>query len=195
MRNKCWNLTDLKDTVENYSGDNPEADLQKLCQIEKDLNPKLSRNLARRRYLQELKTWENKLERERWCVICQSGFDVGGLTKCGHLFCFSCLQIWLKSHHTCPVCKERLAHHDWHKIATQKGDVVLRETEYTYQNHSFSQAIYEAYLFNFAFYAKQFSVDGKVLRQIQLVELKASFGSKIDNLTRHLLVRHFQIWN
>ena len=35
------------------------------------------------------------------------------------------------------------------------------------------------------------SVDGKVLQQIQLVELKASFGSKIDNLTRHLLVTFF----
>jgi hypothetical protein len=32
------------------------------------------------------------------------------------------------------------------------------------------------------------SVDSKVLQQIQLVDLKASFGSKIDNLTRHLLV-------
>jgi E3 ubiquitin-protein ligase SHPRH len=30
-------------------------------------------------------------------------------------------------------------------------------------------------------------VDQKVLAQIQLVELKTSFGSKIDNLTRHLL--------
>ena len=35
------------------------------------------------------------------------------------------------------------------------------------------------------------SVDSKVLQQIQLVELKASFGSKIDNLTRHLLVNPF----
>jgi SNF2 family DNA or RNA helicase len=34
-----------------------------------------------------------------------------------------------------------------------------------------------------------FSVDGRVLRQIQLVHLEASFGSKIDILTRHLLVR------
>jgi len=33
-----------------------------------------------------------------------------------------------------------------------------------------------------------YSVDRKVLNQIQMVELKASFGSKIDNLTRHLLV-------
>ena len=34
-----------------------------------------------------------------------------------------------------------------------------------------------------------YSVDRKVLNQIQMVQLKASFGSKIDNLTRHLLVR------
>jgi len=107
-------------------------------------------------------------------VICQSSFDVGALTKCGHLFCFACLQIWLKNHHTCPVCKERLTQNDWHKIATQKADILLRGTESSHQDHAFSEAIYEA-------------VDNKVLQQIQLVELKASFGSKIDNLTRHLL--------
>jgi hypothetical protein len=31
-------------------------------------------------------------------------------------------------------------------------------------------------------------VDRTILQQIQRVKLKASFGSKIDNLTRHLLV-------
>lgn len=124
--------------------------------------------------MQELRSWESKVDQEKLCVICQSSFDVGALTKCGHLFCFVCLQIWLKTHHTCPVCKERLSHNDWHKIAAQKTDVVLRGTESSHHDHTFSQAIYE-------------TVDGKVLQQIQLVQLKASFGSKIDNLTRHLL--------
>jgi E3 ubiquitin-protein ligase SHPRH len=124
--------------------------------------------------LQELKSWQNKVDQERLCVICQSTFDIGSLTKCGHLFCFSCLQIWLKSHHTCPVCKERLTNHDWHKIVTQKADVVLRESEASHHDHSFSEAIYDA-------------INTKVLQQIQRVELRTSFGSKIDNLTRHLL--------
>jgi E3 ubiquitin-protein ligase SHPRH len=133
--------------VENYKGEDPDGDLRKLVDTEKQLEPKIARNLARRRYLQELRTWESKIDQERWCVICQSGFDVGALTKCGHLFCFSCLQIWLKSHHTCPVCKERLTHNDWHKIATQKADVVLRGMESTHHDNTFSQAIYEAYGF------------------------------------------------
>ena len=148
--------------------------MEKLLRSEAELEPKISRNLARRRYLQELKSWQNKVDQERLCVICQSTFDIGSLTKCGHLFCFSCLQIWLKSHHTCPVCKERLTNHDWHKIATQKADVVLRESEASHHDHSFSEAIYDA-------------IDTKVLQQIQRVELRTSFGSKIDNLTRHLL--------
>jgi E3 ubiquitin-protein ligase SHPRH len=145
-----------------------------LLQSEAQLEPKISRNLARRRYLQELKSWQNKVDQERLCVICQSTFDIGALTKCGHLFCFACLQIWLKNHHTCPVCKERLTNHDWHKIATQTADVVLRGTESSHHDHSLSEAIYDA-------------IDNKILQQIQRVELKTSFGSKIDNLTRHLL--------
>jgi len=169
-----WILLTFQDTVENYSGENPDEDLRKLTEQERQLEPKLARNRARKRYLQELKSWESKIDQERLCVICQSSFDVGALTKCGHLFCFACLQIWLKTHHTCPVCKERLWHNDWHKIAAQKTDVVLRGTESSHHDHTFSQAIYEA-------------VDRKVLQQIQLVQLKASFGSKIDNLTRHLL--------
>ena len=141
---------------------------------EAQLEPKISRNLARRRYLQELKSWQNKVDQERLCVICQSTFEIGALTKCGHLFCFVCLQIWLKHNHTCPVCKERLTNRDWHKIATQKADIVLRGTESSHHDHSFSEAIYQ-------------TIDGKVLQQIQQVELQTSFGSKIDNLTRHLL--------
>jgi E3 ubiquitin-protein ligase SHPRH len=137
-------VSELKDTLNNYEGKDPEQDFQILCKKFEQLETKISRNLARRRYLQELKAWETKLDKEKWCVICQSGFDIGALTKCGHLFCFSCLQIWLKDHHNCPVCKERLTNHDWHKIATQKGDVWLRQAEFTHQDQTFSQAIYEA---------------------------------------------------
>jgi E3 ubiquitin-protein ligase SHPRH len=136
----------VQDTVENYAGTDPDSDFQKLQDAEAQLSPKLARSHARRRYLQELRDWETKLDHERICVICQSTFDVGALTKCGHLFCFSCLQIWLKNHHSCPVCKERLNNHDWHKIATQKADVVLKGTELSHHDHTFSQAIYEAYV-------------------------------------------------
>ena len=139
-----FELTCVQDTLENYSGEDPDGDLQKLLQTETQLEPKIARNLARRRYLQELRSWQTKVDQERLCVICQSTFDVGALTKCGHLFCFACLQIWLKNHHTCPVCKERVGHHDWHKIATQKTAVVLRGTESSHQDHSFSEAIYQA---------------------------------------------------
>jgi E3 ubiquitin-protein ligase SHPRH len=134
----------LKDTVNNYDGKDPNEDLQTLRKIAEQFEPKISRNLSRRRYLEELKAWEANIGKEKWCVICQSGFEIGALTKCGHLFCFSCLQIWLKDHRSCPVCKERLTRDEWHKIATQRGDVVIRQTEFTHHDHTFSQAIYEA---------------------------------------------------
>ena len=76
-----------QDTLENYRGDNPDADLQSLVRDEQTVQSKISRNSGRHRYLHELRSWETKSIQDRLCVICQSPFEVGALTKCGHLFC------------------------------------------------------------------------------------------------------------
>ncbi|MEN2500239.1 MAG: hypothetical protein MHMPM18_004406 [Marteilia pararefringens] len=39
------------------------------------------------------------------CTICLSGAKDPVLTTCGHLFCWECLEPWLKKSHKCPMCK------------------------------------------------------------------------------------------
>ncbi|KAE9596054.1 hypothetical protein Lal_00031013 [Lupinus albus] len=44
------------------------------------------------------------------CVICLSGFEEGEigrrLPKCGHTFHLECIDMWLSSHCTCPICRD-----------------------------------------------------------------------------------------
>ncbi|CAL0315617.1 unnamed protein product [Lupinus luteus] len=47
--------------------------------------------------------------KELECVICLSGFEEGEigrrLPKCGHAFHLECIDMWLSSHCTCPICR------------------------------------------------------------------------------------------
>ena len=44
------------------------------------------------------------------CGICMDVIseDNVGVTKCGHIFCYECLEIAIKNYHNCPMCKKRL---------------------------------------------------------------------------------------
>nr|XP_020441076.1 E3 ubiquitin-protein ligase RNF4 isoform X2 [Monopterus albus] len=37
-------------------------------------------------------------------------------TKCGHVFCSQCLRDALTSSHTCPTCRKRLTHRQYHPL-------------------------------------------------------------------------------
>eukprot|EP00277_Geminigera_cryophila_P018806 CAMPEP_0179438126 /NCGR_PEP_ID=MMETSP0799-20121207/21909_1 /TAXON_ID=46947 /ORGANISM="Geminigera cryophila, Strain CCMP2564" /LENGTH=185 /DNA_ID=CAMNT_0021219531 /DNA_START=30 /DNA_END=587 /DNA_ORIENTATION=+ len=42
------------------------------------------------------------------CVICLCGVKKPAVTRCGHLFCNSCIRDWLKSgNNKCPTCRKR----------------------------------------------------------------------------------------
>jgi hypothetical protein len=41
------------------------------------------------------------------CGICfESAAPQALVTKCGHLFCKDCLELWFEKKHNCPVCRE-----------------------------------------------------------------------------------------
>jgi DNA repair protein RAD5 len=42
------------------------------------------------------------------CVICYDDFNNPALTPCGHMFCYECLDMCLKSKKKCPICKTDL---------------------------------------------------------------------------------------
>nr|GMC85086.1 RING-H2 finger protein ATL51-like [Ipomoea batatas] len=50
-----------------------------------------------------------KERKEDECVVCLSQFvqgeEVRVLVQCGHVFHVSCIETWLRSHPTCPICR------------------------------------------------------------------------------------------
>ncbi|KAM8909176.1 E3 ubiquitin-protein ligase RNF4-like isoform 2-T3 [Spinachia spinachia] len=57
------------------------------------------------------------------CPVCLDSYseivESGRLvvsTKCGHVFCSQCLRDSLTSSHTCPTCRKRLTHRQYHPL-------------------------------------------------------------------------------
>ncbi|XP_071755680.1 E3 ubiquitin-protein ligase RNF4 isoform X2 [Centroberyx gerrardi] len=57
------------------------------------------------------------------CPVCMDSYteivDTGRLvvsTKCGHVFCSQCLRDSLARSHTCPTCRKKLTHRQYHPI-------------------------------------------------------------------------------
>uniref|UniRef100_A0A669F185 RING-type domain-containing protein n=1 Tax=Oreochromis niloticus TaxID=8128 RepID=A0A669F185_ORENI len=57
------------------------------------------------------------------CPVCLDGYSeiVGSgrlvvSTRCGHVFCSQCLRDSLTSSHTCPTCRKRLTHRQYHPL-------------------------------------------------------------------------------
>ena len=74
---------------------------------------------------------EKKPEQEK-CPICLETINEASnfvRTKCGHSFCFDCLNSSLKTNHTCPLCREDIEHEkreQLKKIDMDQGVEVLK---------------------------------------------------------------------
>lgn len=74
---------------------------------------------------------EKKPEQEN-CPICLETINEASnfvRTKCGHSFCFDCLNSSLKTNHTCPLCREDIEHEkreQLKKIDMDQGVEVLK---------------------------------------------------------------------
>jgi E3 ubiquitin-protein ligase SHPRH len=147
-------------------------------------NDKLSALLAKRRYLQHLKT-ESSSTTPRLCTICQCDFEIGTLTVCGHQFCKECIQLWYVEHHNCPVCKKRLRGSDFWDITYKPAELAIQEetnasmefspnSPTNSSERSLGRSIYS-------------DISRATLNEIKDIDLHgASFGSKVDTITRHL---------
>lgn len=141
---------------------------------------KLSTATAKRRYLLHLKNEQVSDGETKICTICQSEFDTGTLTVCGHQFCKECITLWWSEHKNCPVCKRRLQLSDFYNVTLKPiiVDSVLEELtneEAQTQNEQQANSIYA-------------SIASSTLQRIQAIDLKgSSYGSKVDTLVRHVL--------
>ncbi|KAB2570056.1 putative ATP-dependent helicase [Lasiodiplodia theobromae] len=137
---------------------------------------------TKQRFLLHLKSESNEQDGPRLCVICQSDFDIGVLTVCGHQYCKECFTVWARQHHTCPLCKRRLnLSRDFHEITYKPKELRAQEERQAtplLDGHSSpgsgSSSIYT-------------ELSQSAMNEIKSFDLNGSFGTKIDTLARHLL--------
>ncbi|KAK0282791.1 hypothetical protein LTR91_006610 [Friedmanniomyces endolithicus] len=152
-----------------------------------------STNLAqlktKSRFLLNLREDSGGQDSPKICVICQSSFENGVLTVCGHQYCKECIHHWWTAHRTCPVCKRRLHTADFHNItykpqelkaqeevhsgSSPPGDLDEPRSSSSTPTQSPSTSIYS-------------DVDTKLMDEIKSIDLPTSYGTKIDTLGRHL---------
>lgn len=57
--------------------------------------------------------YENELsiDAKLICSICLNPFNQPKVTSCGHIFCCSCINLWLKKSDLCPLCRQYIRKH------------------------------------------------------------------------------------
>lgn len=151
---------------------------------------KLTRAVSRFRYLSTLMPKEETLKKEEDladnandCVICQSRIVLGSLAPCGHKFCKTCLEEWLKTHSSCPICKAYTTKDTVHHFTHYKSDLKATSVENgthdgtTQKDSAESAAVHQVYR----------QLDYETLKKISQIKLKNSYGSKVDLIVKQIL--------
>jgi E3 ubiquitin-protein ligase SHPRH len=182
-------LQSVSDSVLPYEGAKTEEALARFVTTEEGLQRKIAAGKAKHRYLMHLKEAGSKSQEPRMCVICQTNFEIGVLTVCGHQFCKDCMKIWYRAHHNCPVCKRHLTASDLHDITLRPQELRLHSGESNrpqQQEGDESPVQEESPLQKQTGIYSAFNVDK--LAEIKDIELEGpSYTSKVDTLVRHLL--------
>ncbi|KAF2156784.1 hypothetical protein K461DRAFT_272867 [Myriangium duriaei CBS 260.36] len=149
---------------------------------------------SKQRFLVHLRDQSNN-DDERICVICQSTFEQGVLTVCGHQFCKECINLWWRQHQTCPVCKRRLRSADFHNITYKPQDLSAHEEvpasssdtdSPDSKSDQTSEPASDESGSSMKVYNSMSASDFLALKSVDL-PVSRSFGTKIDTISRHLL--------
>ncbi|KAK2873624.1 hypothetical protein FQN49_002230 [Arthroderma sp. PD_2] len=174
-------LQQISDTVAPYDEERRghplnEAEFNAKLLSEQQIDSKLSTLKSKHRYLIHLRDESGADETTRICIICDSAFEIGVLTVCGHKYCKDCMRHWWRQKQSCPICKSRLKRSDLHEITYKPQEIVAQEENapITEQGHATKNPIY-------------IDVSSRVLEEIQNIDISGSYGTKIDTLSRHLL--------
>ncbi|OAT05327.1 SNF2 family helicase/ATPase [Blastomyces gilchristii SLH14081] len=176
-------LQQISDTVAPYDEESRGKPLDialfdRSLMAEHKIEERISALRSKYRYLIHLRDESGAEESARICVICQSTFEIGVLTVCGHKYCKDCLRFWWRQHRTCPMCKIRLKSNDFHQITYKPTEIVAQEERaaaaHIGSDHSLKNSIYS-------------DISSGVLKEIRNIDVEGSFGTKIDTLGRHLI--------
>lgn len=64
-----------------------------------------------------------EIDKERMCSICHEDFTSPAKLCCSHIFCMPCIDTWLETENTCPICRAMVEKKDnsWKSGATSKA--------------------------------------------------------------------------
>ncbi|KAL5333751.1 SNF2 family N-terminal domain-containing protein [Aspergillus crustosus] len=175
-------LQQISDTVAPYDEESAGKPLDHelfISKLEQEdvIDGKISSLRAKGRYLIHLQDESGADETSKICIICQNSFENGVVTQCGHLYCADCLRLWWRQHRNCPTCKKRLKANDFYQITYKPQEFVVQEEKFSRSiqlGHQSKNSIYT-------------DIASGTLHQIKNIDLKDSFGTKIDTLARHIL--------
>lgn len=152
---------------------------------EGELDIVINQKLGRKRYLESLSentSHTNSNVTERICIICQSEYKLGSWTVCGHEFCRKCLNKWLRTHGTCPICKHRINPGEVYSLThlteaeKKQNEPSMSEFQVKLQDDIKHQgSIYKP-------------VEKSLINTIRssVYSSLENFGTKIDHMMRHL---------
>lgn len=178
-------LQEVSDDVKPYKDElDPTLDLQALQSItEREEHQKvaLAKLRTTNRFLLHLQEDSNQGE-PKICVVCQSSFELGVLTVCGHQYCKECIAHWWLAHKTCPMCKRHLSSSDFHNISYKPQQIRAQE-----ETQSGTASPADAQSSPSSRHSSIYSdVDSQLMNEIKSIDLPSSYGTKIDTLGRHL---------
>ncbi|OJJ47445.1 hypothetical protein ASPZODRAFT_114132 [Penicilliopsis zonata CBS 506.65] len=177
-------LQQISDTVAPYDDENvgkplDEGLFARKLEQETGIDSKISALKAKRRYLVHLRDESGTDDTSKICVICQSSFEIGVLTVCGHKYCKDCLRIWWRQHRTCPICKKRLKTNEFHQITYKPQGIIVQEEKEATGPEPGRPSSSKASIFT--------DISSGIFQEIKDIDLNDSFGTKIDTLARHIL--------
>ncbi|KAL5121791.1 hypothetical protein ACEQ8H_000006 [Pleosporales sp. CAS-2024a] len=174
----------ISDTVGKYKEELDETfddreflNTARLHQQKKDIVARLK---TRHTYLTHLRV-ENQADAQADCIICQDAIEIGVLTACGHKYCKECINTWWHAHRTCPMCKQKLNSSDFRDISFKAIEIKAQEEgqESASPGQSASPGSSNTSIYS--------DMSESMMKEIKMIDLEGSYGTKIDMMTRHLL--------
>ncbi|KAJ8116917.1 hypothetical protein OPT61_g1766 [Boeremia exigua] len=135
---------------------------------------------AKHAYLTNLRA-EDQRSAGTDCIICQETIEIGVLTTCGHKYCKECINQWWHAHRTCPLCKQTLRSSDFKDISLKPDELPTKPDSPPSQSPLPFSPPKTSHMSIYS------DLSNTTLKEIKMIDLTGSYGSKIDMLAKHLL--------
>jgi E3 ubiquitin-protein ligase SHPRH len=96
-------------------------------------------------------------------------------------YCKECINQWWHEHRTCPLCKQRLSAKDFTDITFKPSEITAQEESREIQSPSRPSSPSSA---NSSIYS---DISDSTMKEIKMIDLAGSYGSKVDMIARHLI--------